>query len=287
MKPAFESLPSTNRSSFTIRKFEEKQFSAPYHFHPEYELTLIISGKGKRYVGSNMSDFYPNDLVLLGANLPHCWKTNQADNKKKSSSVVIQFKEDFLGADFFFRPELNRIAQLLQRSQAGIQFTEKKEIIKKNFELLWEEKNTFKKLYLLLDVLHELSKRRNYILLDKQSIHSSISFTEQERIHVVTAYIVENFQNQISLSIASSLANMTPHAFCKYFKKITRKTFIEAVMDYRIDYAVNQLINTEHSISEIGYRSGFGDISNFHKTFKARMNQSPLQYRNQYIQQLE
>ena len=287
MKPAFESLPATNRSSFTVRKFEEKRFSAPYHVHPEYELTLITSGNGKRYVGSNMSSFYPDDLVLLGKNLPHCWKTELTNKKEKSGSIVIQFREDFLGADFFNKPELNRIVQLLRRSEAGIQFKGKTEFVKQNLQLLWQEKNAFKKLHLFLDILHQLSKMRDYILLNKQSVHTSFSFVEQERIHAAAAYIVEHFQSSVSLSEVAALANMTPHSFCKYFKKITRKTFMEVVSDYRIDYAINKLINTDHSISEIGYSSGFGDISNFHKTFKTRMNQSPLQYRNQYRQQLE
>ena len=287
MKPAFESLPANNQSSFTVRKFEEKRFSAPYHVHPEYELTLITSGNGKRYVGSNMSNFYPDDLVLLGKNLPHCWKTEPTNKKEKSGSIVIQFREDFLGADFFNKPELNRIVQLLRRSAAGIEFKGKTEFVKQNLQLLWQEKNAFKKLYLLLEVLHQLSKMRDYVLLDKQSVHTSFSFVEQERIHAATAYIVEHFQSAVSLSKVAALTNLTPQAFCKYFKKTTRKTFMEAVTDYRIDYALNQLINTEHSISQIAYSSGFDDISNFHKTFKKRMNQSPLQYRNQYIQRLE
>jgi AraC-like DNA-binding protein len=79
---------------------------------------------------------------------------------------------------------------------------------------------------------------------------------------------------------------MTPHAFCRYFKRLNRKTFMEAVTDYRIDYAVRQLIHTSDSVASIAMNSGFNDISNFHKTFKSRMKLSPLSYRNTYIQKL-
>ena len=75
IKAAFESVRVSDQASFLIREFEEPRFLAPYHFHPEYELTWIVRGCGKRYVGAHMCDYFPDDLVLLGATLPHCWKT--------------------------------------------------------------------------------------------------------------------------------------------------------------------------------------------------------------------
>jgi AraC-like DNA-binding protein len=101
------------------------------------------------------------------------------------------------------------------------------------------------------------------------------------------AYIVENFKNNISLKAVAATANMTPEAFCKYFKRMSRKTFIEVVNDYRIDFAIGQLVNTEKSIAQIGFDSGFNDISNFYKTFKNRTRLSPLSYRKTFINQVK
>jgi hypothetical protein len=58
MKPEFESVKTSDNASFTVRKFKEKKFSAPYHFHPECELTLILKGSGKRYVGDTMQNLF-------------------------------------------------------------------------------------------------------------------------------------------------------------------------------------------------------------------------------------
>ena len=287
MKPAFESLSASGNYSFLVRKFEEDSFSAPYHFHPEYELTFILSGCGKRYVGTNMHDYYPGDFILLGSNLPHCWKTEGIGKKEKSGSVVVQFKKDFLGASFFDKAEMALVQQLLQKSSNGIHFTNNTEFYKKKMLYLFEEKNSCKKLILLLDLLHELSVTKSHQLLQKQQLELTLSLAEQERIHIAMAYIVEHFKKEISLAGAASAVNMAPQSFCKYFKKLTRKTFMEAVTDYRIDYAAQQLIHTNHSISQIGFDSGFNDISNFHKTFKARMQRSPLNYRNHFLQKLE
>jgi AraC-like DNA-binding protein len=285
MKPAFESLSSFKHQSFLVKKFGEECFSAPYHFHPEYELVFILGGSGKRYVGTNMNDFYPGDLVLLGTNLPHCWKKEQTTKEEKSGSVVVQFQKEFLGNDFFDKPEMINALQMLQKSSNGLHFIGNTTMYENKMLQLFEEKNSFKKIILFLDLLHELSFNKSYSLLEQQS-QTTLSPAEQHRIHIAMAYIVEHFKNDVSLTGAAAAVNMAPQSFCKYFKKHTRKTFMEAVTDYRVDYAAQQLIHTNQSISQIGFDSGFNDISNFHKTFRARMQLSPLSYRNTFLQKL-
>jgi AraC-like DNA-binding protein len=101
----------------------------------------------------------------------------------------------------------------------------------------------------------------------------------------VFAYIVDNFHNEISLNKAAEIIGMTPNAFCKYFKKITRKTFMETVINYRINFATQQLIKTDKTIADVCFESGFGDISHFYKMFTSRMEVSPLNYRKQFLQE--
>lgn len=285
MKPAYESVHASGQHSFLVRQFEEKGFSAPYHFHPEYELTFIASGSGKRYVGAHMHDFGPGDFVLLGANLPHCWKSGSA--AETSSSIVVQFRKDFLGAGFFEKPEMEPLLQLLHKSDAGIRFTTGLDEYNRRMQELLHEQSDCKKTILLLDLLHELSLAAPVELLEKQRTHTNLSGAELERIHTVMAYIVEHFKTGVSLQTAASLAAMTPPAFCKYFKKITRKTLLEAVTDYRIDYAAQQLIHTDLSIARIAFNSGFNDLSHFHKTFRTRLHLSPLSYRHAFLKKLK
>jgi AraC-like DNA-binding protein len=80
---------------------------------------------------------------------------------------------------------------------------------------------------------------------------------------------------------------MTPNAFCKYFKKITRKTFMETVIEYRLNYATQQLVQTDKPISDISFESGFGDVSHFYKMFKHKMHQSPLNYRKTFMREFD
>ena len=288
IKASFESLHPVSGNSFLIRSFNEKAFSAPYHFHPEYELTLILKGEGKRYVGSDLAVYGAGDLVLLGANLPHCWKSeNIKRGKVNASSLVIQFTHDFLGADFFSKPEMANIRRLFERSRYGIQFLNDTAIeTKESLSLVDQEEKPFKKLISFLEVLQRLAVSKQYQLLDKQQNRFVHSSSEQKRINEVMAYIVDNFRKGINLDEAAHVVRMTPTAFCKYFKRMTRKTFMETVMDYRINFATQQLVDSDKPVSDIGFESGFGDISHFYKTFKNKKKLSPLNYRKRFMNEV-
>ncbi|MDB5023967.1 MAG: helix-turn-helix protein [Mucilaginibacter sp.] len=289
IKASYEVLQPTSGHSFLLRKFGKTAFDAPYHFHEEYELTYILHGRGKRYVGSHMEDFAGGDLVLLGASLPHCWKleTDESDHKE-ASALVIQFSANFLGDDFFNKVELQGIKKLLHKSSSGISFNAgTRSIVNRSLKLLSEEKGNFNMLLSLLEILHRLAASTEYTLLDQQRSVGEQSRTQQERINPIFAYLVENFRGQVSLDEASSIAHMTPNAFCKYFKKITRKTFMETVIEYRLNYATQQLVQTDKPISEISFDSGFGDVSHFYKMFKHKMHQSPLNYRKNFMREFE
>jgi len=288
IKASFEVLQPGNRQSFLVRKFDQWEFDGPYHFHPEYELTYITKGSGKRYVGTHMEDFVPGDLVLLGPNLPHCWKlANIEKTQNEAGAIVVQFTGNFLGEEFFDKPEMQDISKLFKRATSGLRFNGNTQAMVNMamMELNVEESN-FIKMLKLLDILNQLSLSNEFIQLDQSQRISERSVAEQERINPVFAYLVENFRESVSLNKAAAIANMTPNAFCKYFKKVTRKTFIETIIEYRLNYATQQLVQTDKPISEIAFDSGFGDVSHFYKMFKVKMGLSPLNYRKTFMRDL-
>lgn len=284
LKATLESLRTSGNSSFIARRFDEKAFAAPYHFHPELELTLIAKGQGKRYVGNNLSPFVAGDLVLLGPDLPHCWKLENTPKRKgNASSLVVQFASNCLGDSFFNSKEMAPINKLLHKSSQGIQFSGKT-AHRAAEQLVALERNAdpFKKLLLFLELLQTLAKSKDYILLNKQNETQANSSFEHHRINDVMAYIVDHFRHKITLQKAASIAGVTPTAFCKYFKRVTRKTFMETVLEYRINYATQQLVSTDHPVSHISYESGFGDVSHFYKIFRMKKKISPLHYRKKF-----
>jgi AraC-like DNA-binding protein len=283
IKAQFENINPSPTTSFLVKFFHLEKFTVPYHFHPEYELTLIIRGNGKRYVGKNMEDYSDGDLVFLGADLPHCWKSGDQIDGDYVQSIVVQFEKNFLGEHFFNRPELLHIQELMKQSAFGIRFAQSvSDEIKIKMERLVSEESSFHRLSQLLDILNYLAISDDFTLLNNDGILASPHNTNKERMNTALGYIVDNFRNEILLDHVAAAVNMSPNAFCKYFKRTTSKTFMETVIEYRINFAIQQLLSTDKSVSDIAFESGFGDVSHFHKVFKRTMKTSPLDYRKNF-----
>lgn len=271
--------------SILIREFTPKIFDAPFHFHPEFELALVLSGNGSRLVGNHIEDYTSGDLVLIGCNVPHCWKTNTANKViVKCHSIVIHFMEDCFGEDFFKKPEMVSIAKLLNKSYAGIQFNSNRNgaIIEK-LKSLSLITDSFEKMILFLEVLYSLAETPNFRVLNDSISPLSYSPGDIDRLNKVYEYLADNFKGTIKLNDVAALIHMTPNAFCKYFKKVSRRTLIETVLLYRINHAVSQLLHTNLSMTDICYESGFGNLSHFNQSFKEKMKLSPLQYKKKFM----
>jgi AraC-like DNA-binding protein len=274
-----EILPNGNRQSFLFREFGNEAFLAPFHYHQEYELTWIARGWGKRFVGNRMEDFSEGDFVLIGPNQPHCWKLDT--DVRSAKAIVIQFSHEFLGKDFFERPEFELIRSMLQASISGLKFAVEKKPELSSMKALARSDGA-RRILLLLDLLHTLSLK-SYTTIGAAAMYDTAADPiDTKRINVVMAYIVENFKKDISLDDVADIASLTPNAFCKYFKRVTRKTFMDTVIQYRLNHASQQLIHTEDPVSVIAIASGFNDLSYFHKVFKARLGMSPLAYRKSF-----
>src|SRR5688572_29543786 len=115
--------------SFSFSNESRKYFYDQFHYHPQLELTLITKGKGTRFIGDNIERFREGDLILIGMNLPHVWKADQeyyeGNRKLKCGSLTIHFAYDFLGDNFFNRPEFRKINDLIMRSTGGIRLVGK------------------------------------------------------------------------------------------------------------------------------------------------------------------
>ena len=95
-------------------------------------------------------------------------------------------------------------------------------------------------------------------------------------------YIRDNFKEHISLEDISDEVAMTVPAFCRYFKKISRKTFTKFVNEYRVVHASKLLAETPLPINEVSFESGFKNFSYFNKLFKEFTGKSPSAYRKEF-----
>jgi AraC-like DNA-binding protein len=283
MKPPYQQLDNATEGSFLFRQFNLPYFDAFYHFHPEFELTLILKGEGKRFVGNQMADFKEGDLVLLGSNVPHCWKSEGIRNENSARSIVIQFKEDFLGEGFFKNPDTQTIKNLLDKAKSGILISGKTRdrVAREMIFLLTVP--PFQKLLGLLDLLNTIATSKDFEIIDNQPDKYDLPAIDLDRINKIYAYVIEHYTQDINLEAAARLTNMTETAFCRYFKKVTKKTFLDLVTEFRIKHVCNLLNSTDKQVAEVCFESGFGNISHFNKQFKVLTGYSPLNYRKMFL----
>jgi len=280
-KPKLESITPNFGNSFTYNhhgKSGESNVSF-WHYHPEIELVYVNGGAGKRQIGSHVSYFRDGDLILIGSNLPHCgFITKETGNK---SQTVIHMKKDFLGNDFFNIPEMSKIQKLLDVSKSGIAFNGKtKKKLGEKMEVM-EYQNDFQRLLSMLNILNELALSEEYTVLNAEGFTLQSEVKDNDRINVVFNHVRNNFKSEIPLEEIADLVSMTVPSFCRYFKKITNKTFTQFVNEYRLVHASKLLAEQPLSITEVCYESGFNNFSHFNKSFKAFTGQNPSEYRNQ------
>lgn len=118
-----EITPLTKNDCFTIFSRTKEGFDFPLHYHEEYELNFIKNAKGaQRIVGNHIEEIQNMELVLVGSNLPHVWKTHNCKSKE-ILEITIQFHKDLFDEKFLRRNQLHFIKSMLERSKAGILFS--------------------------------------------------------------------------------------------------------------------------------------------------------------------
>ncbi|NNE25435.1 MAG: helix-turn-helix transcriptional regulator [Saprospiraceae bacterium] len=267
-------------SSFAVKHFTEPSLDPKnkfWHFHPELELVYIKGGNGKRHIGNHLSCYYDGDLILIGSNLPHYGFTNRLSGN--DSETIIQMKSDFLGKDFLDIPEMRHIAQLFERAKYGIVYTGKAkyDIGAKIEELV--KLDTFDRLAALLSILHKMATTDNYEVLNALEYSFEVKLEDNDRPEIIYNYVRKNFLETIPLEAIALEVNMTVPAFCRYFKKLSGKTFTKFVNEYRVVHACKLLSEEKISITEVCFRSGFNNFSHFTKVFKEVAGLSPSDYR--------
>lgn len=280
MKAEYRSISPSPGSSFKTSVFEGTEFIASWHFHPQYELTYILGSSGIRYVGDNMGDFEYGDLVLVGANLPHCWKTI-GEQKEDVKCIIIQWDADML-EDWLEKEEFQHIKQLLKLASRGVKFDRENalNIEDKMLELI--DLAPFDRLLSFLNILQELAINSNHKCLAGGGFTTNLTIKESERINLIYNYVKEHHNQQIRLESISKIVAMNKESFCRFFKKTFRKSFFEFVNEYKINMASKMLITTDLTSSEIGYKVGYNNLSFFNRQFNKFVKMSPSKYRKMY-----
>tara|TARA_R110002074_G_scaffold161480_11_gene319603 strand:- start:76975 stop:77808 length:834 start_codon:yes stop_codon:yes gene_type:complete len=276
MKPVVENIGlQKSKKSFHFFKLEETQFKPFWHYHPELELTLITKGCGTRFVGNSILPYSKNDLVLLGANLPHNYASLNYDVPERQGAIVLQFPSHIFNS--FMECELLHV--LYHEAERGIQFIKPKAT---TLQLIYDfdKVDTTQQVAILLQILHQLfhDKNRKYLASSLYN-HQIVSAKSQAKIKAITTYILENLDKKLTVKEMADISNMVEQSFCRWFKKAVGHSFVAFLNSSRIEQACIYLSTSDKYIQAIAFDCGFESVSHFNRTFKKLKGISPREFR--------
>lgn len=274
MKPRHEEPGTSDGATFKCFLRSEPSFRFGWHFHREFELTLITAGRGTRSVGTTIEAYDPGDLVLLGPDLPHTFVCSEADGP--AAAVVTQFRRDFLGTDFFALPQFREIDQLLDRAAGGLRFGPDDRVRTRLARL--PELDPGERTVELLAVLGHLSAVAATPITGSGLVVTP-SPAARERIDRVCRHLQRTHTEPVDQAEIAALVHLSPTSFSHFFRRTMGRTLTDYVNRLRIETACGLLAATSLSVTQVAERSGFRNLSNFNRRFRAVTGHTPRGYR--------
>jgi AraC-like DNA-binding protein len=273
-------IPKPENVTLYVQHYKGENFYEKLHQHKEIQISIVLKGEGTYIIGDCVGDFKPNDIFVLGENLPHVFKRD-VSFIRDTEMVTLFFSKNSYGEGFFNLPEFKRLYHFFNSAELGYKVLSNKNGIAPLMAKI-ETLSKYKQFIAFLDILHLISDAK------KQKLSSLINLKkyagdEGKRMSDIFQYSMNNFHKEVTLNEVSDIANMTPNAFCRYFKQRTNKTFVNFLIDIRIGNACKLLAKkTDLSITEISYMSGFNNLANFNRKFKALKGITPSEYRKKH-----
>ncbi|MCD0454635.1 AraC family transcriptional regulator [Chryseobacterium sp. LC2016-27] len=278
-KPKYYPSQSSETFSFDHVHTEfDKQ--VPLHQQETWELAYIITGSGIRTIGNVVENFSEGEIILIPPDVPHCWSfdKNIHDREGKIENICIFFKSKFLSDLENFYPEFGKNLRKIEENKNALSFHG--ETLKKLQKLLklMSSQNGIERLSSFLLILNQVSSSEstNIVAYFKEK-------KNEDKLHEIYMFVLNQSHRAITLDEVAQIAGMPKSTFCLFFKKMTGKSFVTYLIEFRIESSCQMLIKTQMSVSEICITTGFNDIPYFNRIFKKIKEKTPTEYRKTHL----
>lgn len=286
MEPIYQELPFPDGSFIDFYEEKLPHFIVPWHNHQKIEIMHILSGTGTRFVGDHIGKYEAGDTCLMGPQLPHEWRSGEAhfqtENQIQAACYCIFFQKEIFEKNLIHLPEMNEIRLLLERSQRGIRFVgESQERVGRFIRQMTDAKGAAK-ITNLISLLELMATTDEYEFLASTGYTKADSSEDFDRFNKVYQYVMAHFNRLITLNEIASYIGLSPNAFCRYFMKRTKMTFIQYLNAVRIGHAKKLLIEGRLKISTVSVEAGFNNLSHFIEQFRRTTQLSPSEYQKTF-----
>ncbi|KVE32391.1 helix-turn-helix domain-containing protein [Burkholderia sp. TSV86] len=357
MKPQYERV--TIPTGCSIRVYHRRLVAIPFewHHHPEYELTLTLNSRGRRFIGDHTAEYDGDDLALVPPNLPHTWASEERiDPDAPQVALVVWFTGDWARRVADCCPEFGKLHSLLRRAAPGLAFGQQAAAAMRARLPALLDASPRARLAAVLDALAELAETAAQPLATAaaysakaagataskgqaraarsatgqlwaepaaaeprlteggvasrgigsretsptltvltESIPTNLNCTpssaatagtvatspipEAERLDRVLDLLERRFHEPLRIAELAAAAHLSERSLQRRFAQHVGESIGRYLQRARIAYASRQLTATDWPIAVIAARSGFSNLSNFNRQFRAVRNMTPREYR--------
>ena len=268
------------------RLFDRRLEALPFewHYHPEFELTLTLNSRGRRYVGDHIDAYDDGDLVLVGSNLPHTWHSQERrDERAPHRALVLWFTAAWIGQLTGACVELGGVATLLGEAARGIAFSPPVAGTARAHILAMVEAPPAARLTGLIDLLALLARDEARTLLAAPGLVPDMgSAGAQGRIDRILADVHARYREVVRVPELAAGAAVSVSSLHRLFKRHTGMTLTDYVMRLRIGQACALLSSSDRPVAWIADTVGYRSLANFNRQFLACKGMTPRAFRRQF-----
>ena len=264
---------------FEYFHYIDRSFSdVEYHNHDFYEIYYFVSGKVTYIIEGKSYRLKPGDILLIKNNELHKPIVEQGE---KYERIVIWVNPDFLKKNSTNDTDLSLCFETFSPGKTHIirpdpDLSTKIKNILHNFENTCSSSgygnNILKDIYLM-----ELIVYINKAFLESLGNRVEEGVEYNEKITNIIQYINDNLSSDLSLDMLASKFYISKYHLLREFKKYTGYTIYSYIRHKRLIMA-KSLLKEGLSVTEVYNRCGFGDYSNFIRSFKKSFGVPPKKY---------
>ncbi|MDP3313271.1 AraC family transcriptional regulator [Lutibacter sp.] len=274
-------IPKPANVTLYVQEYIGDSFYEKLHQHDEIQICAILKGEGTYFIGDCIGEFKENDVFVIGENLPHIFKRDYTF-VEETQMISLFFTKNSFGEVFFNLPEFQHFQSFFNDIGLGFEVISNRSTLTYQIAKINEltKYDQFISFLELLNLIADSERRTLSSLINLKKYNGD----EGKRMSDIFQYTMNNYHKEITLQDVSNIANMTPNAFCRYFKQRTNKTFVNFLIDIRIGSACKLLTkNNDLNITEVSYKSGFNNLANFNRKFKSIKGITPSDFRKKQL----
>lgn len=254
-----------------------------WHYHPEYELHLIVATHGRAYVGDYIGTYEPGHLVLTAPGLPHNWLVDNLPPGGIQTPIhkVLQFKDEALRQGSQHLGALDELVPLFERARYGIEFFGMSALAENWFEEI-RSSSGLTRLSIFLRYLAELAQCKDYRLLSESRVQGVSDANARQDAEIIE-FAAINALDDIALKDVADKFGMSEKYFSKHFKRVTGNTFMDFILRLRVNKACELLSDSEMYIASVCHAVGFNNVANFNRHFFKIKGMTPSNFRKRSV----